>query len=199
MKRDWVENNQIGGCIKCSLDNILQTYTRSRYNFRNTDMHLIYTRTEAFRLSFFPCSFRLWNELDESAKSANTLASFKSQSIKNKTKKKKKNDYHEYGCRKMNTILASIRMHCSKLNDDLSSNNITDINTCNCGNIETAFHFFFECPLYIFHRNQLLLNTAFVPSLTLNVILNGDKNLSTRDNIRLHEAVSNFISNTNRF
>ena len=35
----------------------------------------------------------------------------------------------------MNTILASIRMHCSKLNDDLSSNNITDINTCNCGNI----------------------------------------------------------------
>ena len=99
----------------------------------------------------------------------------------------------------MNTILASIRMHCSKLNDDLSSNNITDINTCNCGNIETAFHFFFECPLYTVHRNQLLLNTAFVPSLTLNVILNGDKNLSTRDNIRLHEAVSNFISNTNRF
>ena len=40
----------------------------------------------------------------------------------------------------MNTILASIRMHCSKLNHDLSSNNITDINTCNCGNIETAFH-----------------------------------------------------------
>ena len=47
--------------------------------------------------------------------------------------------------------------------------------------------------------NKLLLNTAFVPSLTLNVILNGDKNLSTRDNIRLHEAVSNFILNTNRF
>ena len=119
----------MNGLAPMHLDNILQTYTntRSRYNFRNTDMHLIYTRTEAFRLSFFPCSFRLWNELDESAKSANTLASFKSQLFKNKTKK---NDYHEYGCRKMNTILASIRMHCSKLNDDLSSNNITDINTC---------------------------------------------------------------------
>ena len=90
-------------------------------------------------------------------------------------------------------------MHCSKLNDDLSSKNITDIKTCNCGNIETAFHFFFECPLYTVLRNQLLLNTAFVPSLTLNVVLNGDKNLSTRDNIRLHEAVSNYISNTNRF
>ena len=56
----------------------------------------------------------------------------------------------------MNTILAIIRMHCSKLNDDLSSNNITDINTCNCGNIETAFYFFIECPLYTVHRNQLL-------------------------------------------
>ena len=99
----------------------------------------------------------------------------------------------------MNTILAIIRMHCSKLKNDLSSNNITDINTCNCGNIETAFYFFIECPLYTVHRNQLLSNTAFVPSLTLNVILNGDKNLSTRDIIRLHEAVSNYISNTNRF
>ena len=99
----------------------------------------------------------------------------------------------------MNTILASIRMHYNKLNDDLSSNNITDINTCNCANKETAFHFFFECPLYTVHINQLSLNTAFVPSLTLNGILNGDKHLSTRDNIRLHEAVSNYISNTNIF
>ena len=51
----------LNGLAPMHLDNILQTYTstRSRYNFRNTDMHLIYTRTEAFRLSFFPCSFRL--------------------------------------------------------------------------------------------------------------------------------------------
>ena len=55
-----------------------------------------------------------WNVLDESTKSAYLLASFKSQLFKNKTKK---NHYHEYGCRKMNNILASIRMHCSKLND----------------------------------------------------------------------------------
>ena len=41
----------------------------------------------------------------------------------------------------MSTILASIGMHCSKLNDDLLSNNITDIEVCNCGNIETVFHF----------------------------------------------------------
>ena len=40
----------LNGLAPMHLDNILQTYTntRSRYNFRNTDMHLIYTRTEAF-------------------------------------------------------------------------------------------------------------------------------------------------------
>ena len=108
----------MNGLAPMHLGNILQTYTntRSRYNFRNTYIHLIYTRTEAFRLSLFPCSFRLWNELDESAKSTNTIASFKYQLFKNKTKK---NNHREYGCRKINTILASIRMHCSKLNDDL--------------------------------------------------------------------------------
>ena len=41
----------------------------------------------------------------------------------------------------MNTILASIRIHCSILNHDFSSNNITDINTCKCGIKETALHF----------------------------------------------------------
>ena len=108
----------VNGLAPMHLVNILHTYTNttSRYIFRNTDMHFIYTRTEAFRSSSFPCSFRLWNELDESVKSANTLASFKSQLFKNKTKK---NEYHEYRCRKMNTILASIRMHCSQLNGDL--------------------------------------------------------------------------------
>ena len=40
---------------------------------------------------------------------------------------------------------------------------------------------------------------AYVSSLTLNVILNGEENLSTRDNIIFHEAVSNYISNSNRF
>ena len=43
-------------------------------------------------------------------------------------------------------ILAIIRMHCSKVNADLSSNNITDGNLCNCDDIEA---FFFESPMYV--------------------------------------------------
>ena len=64
-------------------------------------------------------------------------------------------------------------MKCSKLNHDLSVNNIIEDDLCNCGNIETAFHFFLECPLYTIFRNDLQMETMFLPNLSLNIILNG--------------------------
>ena len=147
-------------------------------------MQLIYSRTETFRSSFFPASFRLWNELDHSVKNTDSLSSFKS---KLKTKKHKY-FYHDIGCRKISCILASIRMKCSKLKHDLSMNNIIDNNMCQCGNIETAYHFFFECPLYTIYRNDLQIETMFLHSLTLNIILNGGITLSAQRNIEIHSA-----------
>ena len=79
-------------------------------------------------------------------------------------------------------------MHCSKLNHDLTVNNIIDNELYNCGRTETAFHYFLECPLYI-----------ILPSLTLNIILNGDERIDIHGNIELHEAVSKYIAQTNRF
>ena len=76
-------------------------------------------------------------------------------------------------------------MKCSKLKHDLSMNNIIDNNMCQCGNIETAYHFFFECPLYTIYRNDLQIETMFLHSLTLNIILNGDITLSAQRNCRL--------------
>ena len=38
-------------------------------------------------------------------------------------------------------------MKCTQLNHDLSMNNIINNDLCNCGQIETVYHFF-ECPLY---------------------------------------------------
>ena len=54
-------------------------------------------------------------------------------------------------------------MHCSKLNYDLTVNNIIDNELCNCGRTETAFHYFLECSLFIdiVQRNQLRLETIF--------------------------------------
>ena len=48
-------------------------------------------------------------------------------------------------------------------------------------------------------RNKLMLETIFLPSLTLNITLNGDERIDTHGNIELHEAVSKYITQTNRF
>ena len=175
---------------------LLNTYNNSNnasydYNLRNNKMQLIYTRTESIRSSFLPASFRLWNELEPSVRNASSLSEFKSSSCK---KSYKKNHYYDYGNRK---ILSSIRMQCSKLNHDLTVNNIIDNELCNCGRTEAASHYFLECPLYIVQRNQLMLETIFLPSL--NIILNGDERIDTQGNIELHGAVSKYITQTNRF
>ena len=75
----------------------------------------------------------MWNELDQTIRQSDSLSSFKSKLI---GERKRKNLYHEYGCRKINCILACMRMKCSQLNYDLSKNNITDTDLCNCGNVE---------------------------------------------------------------
>ena len=157
----------LNGLAPQHLCNIFLSYTNfnNGYNLRHNNMQLIYFRTETFRSSFFPASFRLWNEFDHSVKNTDSLSSFKS---KLKTKKHK-NVYHDIGCRKISCILASIRMKCSKLKHDLSMNNIIDNNMCQCGNIETAYHFFFECPLYTKYRNDLQIETMFLHSLTYNM------------------------------
>ena len=70
---------------------------------------------------------------------------------------------------------------------------------CQCGNIETAYHFLFECPFYTIYRNDLQIETMFLHSLILNIILNGDITLSAQRNIEIHTAVSKCIIKTNSF
>ena len=90
-------------------------------------------------------------------------------------------------------------MKCSKLKHDLSMNNIIDNNMCQCGNTETAYHFFFECPLYTICRNDLQIETMILHSPTLNIILNGDTSLYAQHNIEIYTAVSKYIMKTNCF
>ena len=117
----------INGMAPMLLLNIYNTFNNANYdyNLRNNKMQLFYSRTDTFRSSFFPASFRLWNELEPSVRNASSLAEFKSSLCK---KLYKKNHYHDY--RKISCILSSITMHCSKLNHDLTVNNIIDNELC---------------------------------------------------------------------
>ena len=47
--------------------------------------------------------------------------------------------------------------------------------------------------------NSLDNTLIFLTSLTLNIIFNGDEIIDTHANIELHEAVSKYITQTNRF
>ena len=132
----------VDGLAPQHLLNIFRSYdNRNRtYQLRHQNIQIIHSRTETFRCSFFPSCIRSWNLLDQNIKCSVTLSEFKSKLFKNK---KKKNAYYNYGVRKINCILSSIRLGCSQLNGDLFDNNLILNNRCLCGNVETAFHYFF--------------------------------------------------------
>ena len=65
-------------------------------------------------------------------------------SCKLNNSKRVQNKYFDLGDRKINTILGSIRLRCSQLNDDPTRNNILNNNKCICGSIEAASHYLFE-------------------------------------------------------
>ena len=187
----------INGLSPPHLNKIFENYLirNERYQFRTDNIRYAYTRTETFRCSFFPNSIRLWNSLDPSIRSADTLCQFKEKLLN----KKLKNLYYTYGDRPINYITASMRMNCSQLNGDLFKNNITGNKFCTCGLEETAFHYFFECRNYTLHRNTLLHDTVFVTILSVQIILNGDNTISDHENMQLHRAVSKFITSSERF
>ena len=93
------------------------------------------------------------------------------------------------GSRCINSILASMRMHCSQLKGDIYRNNISNNRYCTCGDEETVFHFFFECRNYTNARDIHVNETVYITNLTVMKILNGEDQLSTHDNTKIHEAV----------
>ena len=68
-----------------------------------------------------------------------------------------------------------------------------------CGNSETAFHIFLDCPLFTVIGNEIQMDTMFLPNRLLNVILNGDIDSSAQGDIEIDSAVSKYTIKTNCF
>ena len=189
----------INGLQPPHLYDIFSNYIRDanpRYFLRNNVIPLVYTRTETFRRSFFPGAIRDWNNLDSEIRGVETVSLLKT---KLKGNQLVKNSYYSLGSRRINCILSSIKLHCSQLNDDLFKNDIIDNRYCVCGDEETPFHYFFQCPRYAAYRNRLYHETDFIQELSLDIILNGNNQLSHQENIILHETVSSFVQASKRF
>ena len=85
------------------------------YDFRSTNIPIPRARTETYRCSFFPSIIRSWDCLDPLVRNANTIKDFK----KKLNKSRNDNPYYLMGSRCINSILASMRMHCCQLKSDI--------------------------------------------------------------------------------
>ena len=64
---------------------------------------------------------------------------------------------------------------------------------------EDAYHFLFECTLYVNHRVMLYNTVMKYPPLTTEKLLSGDPALTYENNVEIILAVQGYIKATKRF
>ena len=158
--------------LKPIIPQTVKETSQGRYNQRNnSNINKANTRTETFRKSYIPATTQFWNNLDDPTKDLTSKKSLKQILKSNKPNAK---SYYNIGKRKLNIILARIRMKCSELNHHLFTMSIIDNPLCTCGRNETTNHFFIECPQYHLHRVVLMENLT-----QININYNSDTLLHT--------------------
>ena len=153
-------------------------------------------RTELYKSSFFPSATTLWNSLPLNIQACKSISQLKHYLSRNDPVCPPR---FYIGDRKNQITHCRLRIGMSDLNFDLLNRHLTNKPSCRCGYaVETARHFFLECPLYDSIRTDTL---SLIPPhlLTLNFILHGSNNLSVYENCVIFTLVQNFIDLTNRF
>ena len=166
------------------------------YNLRNRhDLTTPGARTETFRNSFIPTMTNVWNNTDPAVRSIESRNALRRNLNINR---RKCNPFFLLGQRKLNIILARIRMRCSELNQHLFDLHIIPNPNCQCGDIESTFHFFTQCPNYDINRTRLVnqFNVLEV-DFDLDVLLHGCGN--DESNVIIIRAVDEFVTGTRRF
>ena len=174
------------------------------YNMRNAhNFNLPVMRTESFKQSFIPRGIKLWNSLELNTRNSTSLSSFNYEITKAKYNKiiLMKSKLYAFGKRFTNVMHSRLRVGCSKLNYDLCFNlKVKDNSYCPCGDpSENAYHYFFECPLYLDLRNELFDNLMLISPITLNTILFGNSELNLDTNKQIFTLVQKFIEDSKRF
>lgn len=194
-------HKMINGTAPTYMCNLLpeRVGVRQQYSLRNANnISMPYCRTELLKNSFLPRTIQDWNNLPDELKSIQDEKLFK----------KRLTDPVDQALichreRKLDVILARLRMECSSLNYHLKRLYVIDDARCPCGHArETVNHYFFDCPLHVHPREALMRNLAQLPiniMHTSRLLLYGEKALPARTNDRIADALCNFIMATNRF
>ena len=170
---------------------------QTQYNLRDNSNYVIpFCRLEITKNSFFPSATNEWNHLNNEIRNSPNINIFK-RKIKLQTPQPP--TYFNFGDRKLNIIHTRLRHMCSSLNADLHRVNLKPYPSCNCGHpFEDAIHFFMECPLYEDHRTTLFRDLNKY-TITIELLLAGDSNLSTEENIDIFSSVHFYLKRTQRF
>jgi hypothetical protein len=180
------------------ISSVIPNPDQSRYSLRNSkDIRGITSRTSTtlYHNSFLPLVIRDWNNLPVTIRNSRTVSSFKTFL---NTDRKYTPAYFYTGNRKLQVLHTWLRTNCSALNHHLFLKNISLSPLCNCGQIETTQHFFFECCAYDAVRRTFLLNLQDL-SINLYKLLYGDPSLTYKDNVIIFTNVQNYIEKTKRF
>jgi hypothetical protein len=173
----------------------------TNYNLRNrNDITTPNTRLEIYKSSFIPSTVQLWNDLDPTLKSIDSLKQFKTACSQQIYTEYTVPPYFIEGDRFSSVMHARIRCNCSNLNSDLCNNYIRDNPFCDCGDVvEDAEHYFFQCPKY--HAERTILFQTLMPfqPLSTNILLYGIEDQCNERNSIMFNAVQYFIKSTKRF
>ena len=172
--------------------------SRNSYNVRSKhNISQIRTRSNIYHNSFIPATIRQWNLLPSSVRNSDDIDSFKGKLDKGKPKT---NELFYIGNRKANILHAKLRMGCSQLNNDMHKIGIVSSPACACGaQVETSFHYFFECGKYVTERDILHQKIISIAPFTLQTLMFGSKRCSKAENRIIFESTQTYILNTNRF
>ena len=172
-----------------SIDQISQRTLRS-----GNHLQVPQSRTSHYQNSFLPRTVSEWNALPNNIKSLPSLNSFKTFLNRNQSPVP---SYYFIGERKYQVLHTRLRLGCSSLNADLFRNHVSAIDTCQCGQIETATHYLLLCPIYRNVRTTTI--GTIIENINLDILLKGCPLYSEDVNISIFLKVQDFIRKSNRF
>ncbi len=173
----------------------------TNYNLRNrNNINIPSSRLEIHKQSFIPSSVQLWNNVDPNIRALDTHNKFKTNIIKTIYTNYNIPQHFLNGDRFLSVMHARIRNKCSNLNNDLYNNHLRENPYCICADVlETAEHYFFQCPIFEHKRPFLLQSLQMFLPLTVTDLLQGKPELSYPDNCEIFTTVQMYIKFTKRF
>ena len=182
---------------------------RNRFNIRQVKF-----KTKRYGDSFLPSCIHLWNNLPLDIRQSASLSIFKSKLKSSLLSVDFTPSYLSYGKRFPNICHTQLRLGCSQLNTHLYKVNAIQSPACACSfQNEDINHFFLSCPLFSAQRLVLLdtvchilapgVNPKLIVHLCSDLIITyfkqGNTKLNDDINVKIFDAVQNYIVSTRRF